>query len=116
MCKNKKEIQLSFYLQMICVIVIMDSKILKLYSWVLAGSQRMAILKSLKNPKTPKIIQIETKFNFGNISNVLKLMQDKGLIQCLNPEVHIGRIYQLTSTGNKVLEEIEKLESQNNLF
>lgn len=87
----------------------MDKELLKLYSWVLAGSQRTKVIKNLEVPKTPMLIQKETKLNFGNVSNVLKSLREKNLVILLNPEDHLGKIYQLSELGEKVLNEVKKL-------
>ena len=60
-------------------------------------------------PKTPVLIRKETHFNFGNVSNVLKLLRDKEIVKCINPEDHKGKLYKLTENGEKILKELKKL-------
>ncbi len=80
----------------------MDKKSLDLYSWVIRGTQRTAIVKALDRPKTPKQLSQETKLKFSNVSDVLNAMKKKGLVICLNPQEKTGRLYQLTAKGKKI--------------
>ncbi len=87
----------------------MDEKILELYSWVLLGSQRVKVVKALNVPKTPMLIRKETQLNFGNVSNVLKVLSEKGIVVCLNPDSHLGKLYKLTEIGEKISEMLKNL-------
>lgn len=92
----------------------MDKKMLKHYSWVLRGSQRMKVmdfLNSLGKPIIPTKIKIKTELSPSNVSDVLKTLVKKGLAICLNPKAKTGRLYQLTGKGKKVIIEIKKIDA-----
>jgi len=84
----------------------MESDLISYYSWVLSGSQRIKIIKVLTKPKTPKIISKETNLKFSNVSDCLRALVERKLVKCLNPKNHLGRLYELTSLGKKVLKEL----------
>jgi predicted transcriptional regulator len=84
----------------------MDKKSLDLYSWVIRGTQRIAIVKVLDKLKTPKQLSQETKLKFSNVSDVLNVMKKKELVICLNPKEKTGRLYQLTKKGLKIQKEL----------
>ncbi|MBI2146945.1 winged helix-turn-helix transcriptional regulator [Candidatus Woesearchaeota archaeon] len=84
----------------------MDKKFIKLYAWVLRGSQRRKIFKFLDKPKTPTLIKEEAGIKVSNVSDILRLMEKNGLAKCLNPKDKLGRLYQLTNAGNKIRKEL----------
>ena len=77
----------------------MKKEDIKLYSWVVRGSQRNAIIKALDKAKTPKQLSQETKIKFSNVSDVLSAMKEKNIVICLNPEEKTGRLYNLSKKG-----------------
>lgn len=84
----------------------MQKEEIKLYSWIVKGKQRTAILKVMDKPKTPKQISEQTELKFSNVSDVLRKMSKEGIALCLNPEEKTGRLYTLTSKGKKLREQI----------
>jgi DNA-binding MarR family transcriptional regulator len=82
----------------------------KLLGFVLAGGYRTNIMLTLGfQVATPKQMASMTKLRIGHVSNVLKSLVDKGLIECINAEAKRGRIYRLTPIGNRVFEMMRKL-------
>ena len=75
----------------------------KLLGFVLASSYRTKIMILLSSKMAmPKQIAIETNLRIGHVSNVLKSLQNKELVECLNPEAKRGRIYSVTQKGKEV--------------
>ena len=65
------------------------------------------IVKSLKgNIKIPSEIAKDIEIEQKVISNNIKQLRDKNLIECLNPEAKRGRLYRLTELGKQVGENI----------
>lgn len=73
------------------------------------SSQIIKIVNSLNVPKTPMIIRKKTQLNFGNVSNVLKALSNKGIVICLNPDDHLGKLYKLIEIGEKIQKKLKKL-------
>jgi len=85
----------------------------KLYSWLVRGKQRVAIIKVMDRPKMPSRIsreakQLNAKINLNSTSDTLRQFVKKGIAVCLNPDQKVGRLYELTAKGKKLREEIMK--------
>lgn len=81
------------------------------YSWVLSGTQRMAVLKAISKPMTPSLIREKSiyynqKVSLNNCSNILRRFVERGLAVCINEQDKRGRIYKLTELGEEVREKL----------
>ncbi len=84
----------------------------QLLGFVLASKYRTKIMLLLsKKIATPKQMALGINLRIGHVSNVLKTLADKALIECVNPEAKRGRIYRLTSKGKVISELMKKLDS-----
>jgi len=83
------------------------------YAWVVRGSQKKKIIKTLnKNkPKIPSQIKKETKISLNNVSDVLREFRKKRIVKVLNPKEKTGRLYELTPKGLKIKEKVEEYEA-----
>ncbi len=86
---------------------------LKLYSWVVRGRQRIAILKAMSKPQTvtetcKKSKHYNEKISLNNASDVMRSFTRKGLAICLNGHERTGRLYQLTESGEEIRTELLK--------
>lgn len=85
---------------------------LNLYSWVVRGKQRRAVLKAIKKEEMiPTEIykeakKINPKMSLNTTSDILKEFREKKIVVCLNPKTKIGRLYQLTKIGKKLREKL----------
>jgi len=78
--------------------------------FVLASTYRTNIMLMLSSRMAmPKQMAKVTNLRIGHVSNVLKSLVDKGLIECVNSEAKRGRIYGLTPTGKRIFEMMRKL-------
>lgn len=72
------------------------------------SSYRVKVLKSINDDvKMPKEIAEDSGILPNHISNVLRQLKEKDIVECLNPEVRKGRLYRLSETGLKVLDELD---------
>ncbi|MCX6817301.1 MAG: ArsR family transcriptional regulator [Candidatus Aenigmarchaeota archaeon] len=83
----------------------------ELYSWLVRGSQRKAIIEALEKPKIPSQIRNDTKLSIANVSKILKLFVDNGIAECLNPNTKMGKLYKLTPKGQALREELIRKEA-----
>ena len=86
---------------------------LELYSWVVRGTQRTAVMKALTSPKTPtqefkKAKEYHEKNFLNSTSSVLRAFVWMRLAVCVNVEKKTGRFYQLTEEGKEIQEELMK--------
>jgi len=73
---------------------------------VVSSTYRQKIMYCLDEvQKTPKQLAKESGINFSHISNVLRQLQEMGVVECLTPELKKGRIYALTKKGKKLVKE-----------
>ncbi len=75
------------------------------YKWVFRGKQRKAVIKVLDKAKTPTQIKEDTNIKVTNVSDVLRSMESRKLVECLNPDDKLGRFYELTRLGKEVRKE-----------
>jgi hypothetical protein len=86
---------------------------LKLYSWVVRGKQRIAIIKSMHKPMTVTKIckdskQYNGKISLNNCSDIVRSFAEIGLAICLNGHDRTGRLYKLTDAGEEIRLELLK--------
>ena len=86
---------------------------LKLYSWVVRGSQRIITIKVMESKQRPSDITRLTKKNNPKItlnttSDTLRDFVEMKIAKCLNEEAKTGRLYILTEQGHQIKEELIK--------
>lgn len=68
--------------------------------YILSSEIRLKILELLNgNKHTPSQMKNELNISMSHISNELRSLRRKGLVECINPNNKKGRIYQLTEYG-----------------
>lgn len=89
------------------LIIMTDSS--TLYSWVLASENRVKIIMALYGKQLkPTTISKKTDIHTSNVSNYIKDLNEKELIECISPNQKKGRIYQLTDEGESIAKRINK--------
>ena len=64
-------------------------------------------MKSLEDDvKIPSKIAEDADIRQNHISKVLAELRAHELVECINPDVRKGRLYRLTSKGEKIVEEL----------
>ena len=82
----------------------MDEK----FKYVARSTYRVKVLKSLKTDvKMPKQIANDSGILTNHISNVLRQLKEKDIVECINPEVRKGRLYRLSDEGLDILNKLE---------
>ena len=82
----------------------MDDK----FKYVARSTYRVNVLKSLKTDvKMPKQIANDSGILTNHISNVLRQLKEKDIVECINPEVRKGRLYRLSDEGLDILNRLE---------
>ena len=83
----------------------MDEELLK---YVNNSSYRVKVLKALGDDvKIPTQIASDSGILPNHISNVLRQLKEKEIVECITPEVRKGRLYRLSDDGLDVLKELE---------
>ncbi len=78
------------------------------FSFVVSSGYREKVLTSLApKPKVPRQLAGETDLRIAHVSRALRELSDRGLVECLTPEVRArGRLYGLTPDGAALLAEL----------
>ncbi len=83
----------------------MDDDVL---GYVNKSTYRVRTLKAIgRNVRIPKEIARDSGILQNHVSNVLRQLKDKGLVECLNPDVKKGRLYRLSEEGMDILDKLE---------
>jgi DNA-binding MarR family transcriptional regulator len=79
------------------------------YAWVKRGSRRqktLQIFNKANNPLTINDIHEKSKIALPQASATVAELQDAGLIQCLNAQDKIGKLYLITEEGREIITKI----------
>lgn len=81
-----------------------------LISFVSRGKIRKKVLYNLDKPLTPTQLSEKIKTHRSTTSRTLIQLEEKGLIKCITPDENMGRFYEITKHGKKILDEIKKIK------
>ena len=79
-----------------------------LYAWVNRGSRRKSVLELLaksEKPLSTNDIKKSLKIAISQASFTLKELSDKKLIECVNPEDKIGKLYVISKQGRVIVKK-----------
>lgn len=78
----------------------------ELVSFVNRAKIRKEVLLNLTTPNTPTELSKIIKTHRSTTSRAILALEKKGLISCITPSERMGRYYQITKLGKKVLLKI----------
>jgi|TARA_B100001971_G_C18059976_1_gene467396 predicted transcriptional regulator len=81
----------------------------ELYAWLKRGNRRKEVLKVIASSNTPLTVnEIKTKVKIAmaQASFTVKELLNKRLMDCLNPNDKIGKLYKINKSGRDLLNEI----------
>jgi predicted transcriptional regulator len=80
----------------------------KLIRYIEKSTYRHRVFKTIgRGVKMPKEISQESGILQNHISNVLKQLKEKEVVECLNPKMRKGRLYRLSEEGLDLLDKVE---------
>ncbi|KZX15092.1 bacterial regulatory protein, arsR family [Methanobrevibacter cuticularis] len=83
----------------------MEGELIEVISIVQSSENIEKILNYLENRiKTPTKIAKALNLSQANVSRTLKKLMKYGLVECLNPDKKIGRLYIITDLGKQALQ------------
>lgn len=75
-----------------------------LISFIKISRIREKIVKSLAEmPQFPSELAKGLSLNFATVSKNLRMLEEKGIIYCYNPNQTKGRLFTLSKTGEKIV-------------
>lgn len=75
-------------------------------SFVKRSKYRKCILECINGAMTPTELSDGTDLERSHISRALAELMDRDLVELLNPEDKIGRLYRITEKGEEVRKEL----------
>lgn len=78
-----------------------------LISFVSRGKIRRKVLSNLDKPLTPTQLSEKIKTHRSTTSRTLLELEEKGLVKCITPDENMGRFYEITKLGKKIVKEIK---------
>ena len=76
--------------------------------YVNKSTYRVRTLKAIGDGvKMPKEIAEDSDILQNHISNVLRQLKEKDIVECLNPNVRKGRLYRLSDEGLEILDKLK---------
>lgn len=83
----------------------MDDDVVK---YVNRSKYRVRALRAIGHGvKMPKEIAEDSGILQNHISNVLRELKEKEVVECLNPRVRKGRLYRITEDSLDILDKLE---------
>ncbi|MEN6552013.1 MAG: helix-turn-helix domain-containing protein [Methanobacterium sp.] len=80
----------------------------ELISFVTRGKVRKAVFMILEIPRTPTQVSEMIGTHRSTTSRAILSLENKGLVECINPNDSMGRYYRVTELGMKVLMKIKE--------
>jgi DNA-binding MarR family transcriptional regulator len=77
-----------------------------LISFVSRGKVRKLVLENLKEANTPTKLSQIIKTHRSTTSRAVLALEKRGLVKCITPNESMGRYYEITSLGKKILREL----------
>lgn len=75
--------------------------------FVKRSKNRIKAMELLNDPLMPSEIGKEMQISLTHASKIIRELYKKKLVNCLNENLKVGRIYKLTKKGQKILKEIK---------
>jgi len=79
-------------------------------SFVMSSKYRKAVLEAIENPITPTQLKKKLNIDKAHISRALDSLVKSKLAICLTPNAKKFKLYKISESGNKVLQQLNKLE------
>lgn len=85
-----------------------DNEIITLVAYVGISKIRKQILIYIGNDlKYPSQISKDLGFRIQHVSSALKQLKERNLVECVNEDVKVGRLYRSTENGKKVIQKLK---------
>jgi len=79
-----------------------------LVSFVSRGKVRKKVLQNLVKPHTPTELSHIIKTHRSTTSRTILALEKKGLVQCITPKEKMGRYYEISKLGKKIISSFQE--------
>ena len=92
--------------------IAMDDETKILIEYMKQSMNRQKVLKSFHGDVLrPSEIAFLTGIHISSVSKCLRQLREKELIYLLNPEFHVGKLYEITDKGKKIVKLLDQQEN-----
>ena len=77
------------------------------YGYVVGSKNRKIVLRTLDRPYTPLELAKKTGLGMNLTSRALRELDKQAIVVCRNPDAKMGRVYELSELGKKIVKESE---------
>lgn len=84
----------------------------EIISFVTRGKVRKAVFMILETPQTPTQVSEIIGTHRSTTSRAILSLENKGLVECVNPKDSMGRYYRVTELGLQVLMKIKEMNGE----
>jgi DNA-binding MarR family transcriptional regulator len=81
------------------------------YAWVKRGKRRQKTLELFNKAVSPLAINdihVRSKIALSQASATIAELENAGLIECLNSQDKIGKLYRITEEGKEIITNLNK--------
>ena len=79
-----------------------------LMSFVSRGKVRKKVLQNLVKPHTPTELSHMLKTHRSTVSRTILALEKKELVQCITPKEKMGRYYEISKLGKKIISSFQE--------
>ena len=79
-----------------------------LISFVSRGKVRKRVLSNLEKPHTPTELSQIIRTHRSTTSRAILALEEKGLVKCITPKEKMGRYYEITELGKKIVSSFKE--------
>jgi len=81
-----------------------------LVSFAHSHTRRLCLESLATGPKTPSAIAKSSEKHLSHISRAIRELVEKGLVECMTPNLPKNRIYRITEKGIEVLKKLKEMD------
>lgn len=78
-------------------------------SALMASKLRLAVLRTLRSPRTPTQLARSLDIPLPHVSRALRDLREMGAVRCVNPQRRKGRLYTRKAKGKRLLDQLRRL-------
>lgn len=84
----------------------------ELISYAHSQTRRLCLESLAAGPKTPGTIAKSSERHLSHISRAIRELVEKGLVECMTPNLPKNRIYKITDKGMEVLKKLKEMNQK----
>ena len=83
-----------------------------LIPFIQGKARRSCLIELASGPKTPGALAKATGYHLPHISRALKVLEEKGIVECKTPKASKNRFYEITDGGINLLAKLKEIDPE----